>query len=247
MRAVSKSVRSIRFDPPWWATVGMLVLGALFVAAGVWQLGRAGERRTLIAVFDAGRAAPPVAAPSAPDDAGSLRFRRIVATGRYDAAHQVLLDARMRQGRAGYEVLTPLVAGGRGVLVNRGWIEADPDRSRLPELGVDGAPRTVEGLLDHLPRAAVTLATSPAVAGPWPRRMLYPQSGDIGRALGYPVSDYQLLLAPGEADGFEREWRPALMSPTKHVGYAVQWFALAVALVVLYVWLNLRRQPGTPS
>jgi len=245
MRAVSRLAQRFRFDPPWWATVGVLLVGALFVTAGVWQLGRAGDRRTLVSLFEAGRAAPPVPAPA--PGADTPRYQRIRAQGRFDSAHQVLLDARMRHGRAGYEVLTPLVAGGRAVLVNRGWIEADADRSRLPEVGVDEAPRTVEGLLDHVPQAAVTLEASSETQLAWPRRMLYPRAGDISRALGYPVSDYQLLLAPDEADGFERDWRPALMSPTKNVGYAVQWFALAGALVILYVWLNLRRRPGTAS
>jgi surfeit locus 1 family protein len=240
MRTVNRVRTPFRFHPPWWATLATLAACSVFAMAGVWQLDRAAERRTLLALYEAGAGdAAPLPAPAGAADLTGLRYRHIVAEGSYDAAHQVLLDARTRAGRTGYEVLTPLVGPDRAVLVNRGWIPADPDRSRLPPVDVGAGPRRVEGLLDRLPRSA--LAEVPQEAGGWPRRMLYPTADQIAAALGYPVTDYQLLLAPGEPDGFLREWRPALMEPSRHIGYAVQWLALAAAAVVLYVALNLRR------
>jgi surfeit locus 1 family protein len=71
--------------------------------------------------------------------------------------------------------------------------------------------------------------------------MLFPTAADIGAALGYPVADYQLLLGAAEPDGLRRDWRPADMTPTQHVGYALQWFALATAIVVIYVVLNRQK------
>jgi surfeit locus 1 family protein len=50
-----------------------------------------------------------------------------------------------------------------------------------------------------------------------------------------------LLLSRDAPDGYLREWRPAVMTPEQHLGYAVQWFAMAGALVVLYVVLNVRK------
>ncbi len=234
--------RSSRIRPPWWATLGAGLLGALFIAAGFWQLTRAAEKRALLQAFDNAAAAHPLPAP--PDDgaAAALRYRWIRATGRYDASHQVLLDARIRDGRAGYEVLTPLLTGTDAILVNRGWVAASPDRDRLPEIGIGAGEITVQGLLDELPRPALVLeqASDPQNAS-WPRRMLYPTARDIGAALGYPVRDYQLLLDPDAAGGFHREWRPALLTPRQHLGYAVQWFALAATVVVIYAVLGFRR------
>ncbi len=234
-----------RFRPPWWATLGTALLGALFVAAGIWQLGRAEERRVLLANFDRGVGGAPLPAPSPGVDTALPRYRSIVARGRYDTGHQILLDARTRDGRAGYEVLTPLHTATSTILVNRGWLPADPDRSRLPDVAVGGEERTVRGLLDRLPRAALATRSEPATD--WPRRLLYPQAADIGVALGYPVPDYQLLLAPDEPDGLRRDWRPATMTPAQHLGYAVQWFALAVALGVIYVALNWRKPAAEPD
>lgn len=243
MRALTPNAR--QFRPPWWATLGTLLLGGLFVAAGTWQLDRAGEKRALFALFKAGSTAPPLPLPAAGADLAPLRYRAVRAEGRYDADHQVLLDARTRDGKAGYEVLTPLRTGdGPAILVNRGWVAASPDRQRLPDVGVGDGPRVVTGLLDKLPRAAMGSAPPPPdPAAPWPRRLLFPTAADIARELGYRVTDYQVLLAASAPEGLRRDWRPAEMTPEQHVGYAVQWFALAVALVVLYVALNRRRPP----
>jgi surfeit locus 1 family protein len=59
--------------------------------------------------------------------------------------------------------------------------------------------------------------------------------------LGYPVADTVILMNESESDGYLRAWRPQLLSPDKHLGYAAQWFAIALALIVIYVVVNLRR------
>lgn len=236
------------FRPPWWATLGTLALGGLFLAAGGWQLSRAAEKRAIFAAFEAGAAGEPAPLPGPGADLAPLRYRTVRVAGRYDAARQVLLDARTRAGRAGYEVLTPLVPeAGPAILVNRGWVPADPDRTRLPDVAVDGGPRSVAGLLDRLPRAALgTAAPAADPAAPWPRRLLFPTAAALGAELGYDVADLQVLLDPAAPDGYDRAWRPALLTPEQHVGYAVQWFALAAALVVLYAALNWRRPAAGP-
>ena len=218
----------------------------MFISLGLWQLSRAEEKRAFFAAFDAGFASPPMPPPAHGTDLDPLRYRAIQATGHFDAAHQVLLDARTRAGTVGYEVLTPLIRDGSAILVNRGWVPANPDRARLPDIAVGTWQRTVTGLLDRLPKAA--LATGAAArAGAWPRVMLYPTAAEIAAATGYAVEDYQLLLGPTEPDGFARMWRPAVMTPDQHLGYAVQWFALAITLVVIYVVLNWRKAAAVPK
>jgi surfeit locus 1 family protein len=72
---------------------------------------------------------------------------------------------------------------------------------------------------------------------------LFPTVEDISAQTGYPLRDFQLLLNPDEADGFVREWKPALMEPEKHVGYAIQWFGLAATVVVIFsilAWRHMR-------
>jgi surfeit locus 1 family protein len=232
------------FRPTLWATLGTLALGAVFLAAGAWQLRRAAEKEALFSAFSAAAAAAPLSG-SLPDEAvRSVRYRRIALRGRYDPEHQILLDARVVDQRSGYEVLTPFHAGGDAVLVNRGWIAAPADRSMLPEVPVDGAERAIVGQIDLLPRAALRTGSDEVPGdGAWPRRLLFPTAAEIGVLTGYPVHDYQVLLDPAEKDGYMRQWRPKLMGPEQHLGYAVQWFALAAVLGIIYVALHLKSTP----
>src|SRR6185312_11348887 len=71
------------------------------------------------------------------------RFQRVSVAGRYDAMYQFLLDNRINEGRAGYEVLTPLdLDDGRTVLVNRGWVPFSGYREKLPDVSLSPEPRT---------------------------------------------------------------------------------------------------------
>jgi surfeit locus 1 family protein len=53
-----------------------------------------------------------------------------------------------------------------------------------------------------------------------------------------------VLLDAGEPDGYVRNWLAPGFPPLRHIAYAVQWFALALTLLVIYVVTNLRRGIG---
>ena len=73
------------------------------------------------------RAARASAAALRDDD----QYARVRATGRYDAAHQLLVRNRPLEGQVGYYVLTPLVTdAGPALLVDRGWVPAGATADR---------------------------------------------------------------------------------------------------------------------
>ncbi len=212
---------------------------ALLAWLGNWQLHRAAEMRTLAAAFEASDA-PPVPLPPAAD---APRYRHVVISGRYDPAHQFLLDNMTHGGAAGYRVLTPLTTdGGDTVLVDRGWVPLGASRAQLPSLAVGADQRTVTGRLDALPRAGI--APPAAVTSGWPRVLNYPPLAAFAVALARPVYPRLVLLDAGAADGFVRDWQPTGLSADRHVGYAVQWYALALTLLVLYVVHSRRARPA---
>lgn len=235
-----------RLKGPWWAVALTLVFAGIGVQAGFWQLDRASEKRALLARFDAGSAAAANPELVADAQAPARRYERLRLSGRYDASHQVLLDNLSFKGRPGYQVLTPLSTPGGTVLVNRGWVPADGNRAVLPDIQVGGQVREVTGRIDWLPRPGIELTTAtPPQDTPWPRRLLFPTSQQISAQLGLPLRDYQLLLDPAAADGYVRDWHPGGLEPDRHVAYAVQWFGLALTVVVIY--LVLARKNGRKS
>ena len=238
------------------AIVGLLLMAALFAQLGAWQLRRADETRSLGAQFAAAADAPALErAPDAVSD--DLRFRRLRVNGSYLPAHQFLLDNRIRDGVAGYEVLTPLALAGdhRRLLVNRGWVPGDLDRRVLPDVGVDSAAREISGRIEHLPRPGMRLGSDTANAGTATVPLavvVYPTSRELGVKLGEPVLDYELLLDDAAPDGFVRDWRAPGLAIERHLAYAGQWFLLGLGsfgagiVIALRSWLprRVRRADG---
>jgi len=230
------------------AIVALIMLMVL-LSAGFWQLDRAEEKRRLV-VQQAYRGAKNaiVLDPGllAAQQLEQLRHRRANASGNYRADKQYLLDNRTHKHVAGYHVLTPLrlQGGDAHVLVNRGWLPVGPDRRQLPDLVVTLQSLSQEGLIVAPPAPGLVLGSSGYEGAGWPRVVQQVDLARIEEQLGAPVLPFVLRLSPESEHGYVREWQiRAGLSPERHVGYAVQWFALAVALVVLCTWAAVGRAP----
>ena len=121
--------------------LGCFVAVALVCARlGLWQVHRLRERRAVNAEALAARSKPPVMIKEGDAVGAGLSDRRVVASGRYDADHTIILRGRVYQGVPGVEIVSPLVLdnGQSAVLVNRGFVPTpdaftvDPDPLREP-------------------------------------------------------------------------------------------------------------------
>lgn len=224
------------------ALAGLLVLGLVFVRAGLWQWQRAADSETMRVQFATGTDAVRLATlPRALTDAE--RFRRIEIRGEYVVEPQFLLDNMLHDGQAGYHVLTALRVVGRRehVLVNRGWVAAGPDRAVLPRVAVPGGVRTVTGRLERLPRPAMRLGGASVGAPVGAVAVVqFPTAAELADALAEPVFDYQVLLDAPEPDGFVREWQAPGLPPERHLSYAGQWWLFATGVLVAAVVLTVR-------
>lgn len=235
---------SMDFRPGRWPTIITLVVFGILLSLGFWQLDRAAQKRALLADYRAGATTSALLKL----DAGvrsveGLQYQPASTAGRYDTAHQFLLDNRTHNGMAGYEVLTPLKLPHTpvGVLVNRGWIPLGGSREQLPPVQVGVDERTVTGRIKGISPEGFSLGSEEPRTG-WPYRILRVDTGRLGGELGYPLLPLVLLLDPAEPDGYVREWHPLTFGPERNVGYAVQWFALAATLLIIYLAVNLKNQ-----
>jgi surfeit locus 1 family protein len=222
-----------RWRPSLFSVVLTFAGMALFGRLGFWQLDRAEQKEELLAQYDADTLA---------------RYQRVSVTGRYDPAHQILLDNMpSHAGRPGFRVLTPMQSRAGWVLVDRGWLPLGATRSELPDVSVNDAERNITGTMDALPRAGITLESVPIAAdAPWPRVLSFPKQVDLEQQLGYPLIPGVLLLDPSHPDGYERIWEAHLgFKPERHIGYAVQWFALAAAAALIFVLMGFRTKKAT--
>lgn len=230
-------IGALSFAPGVVATIAAALGLALFVSLGRWQLGRAEEKLARQALLDARLAEAPLALAGMAS-ADSLLYRRITATGRWLAARQFYVDNRIRAGRAGFEVITPLALdSGAAVLVNRGWTARDPATyPRPPAVPVPEGRVEVSGLATRPPARFLEL-TDEAVAGDVWQNLSIERYAAHARLELLPVVVLADRAAPGLAPVTERPDAGV----AKHHEYALTWFALAITTVVLWVALNLRR------
>ena len=172
------------------------------------------------------------------------RFRAARVTGRFDPAQQWLLDNRIRNGKAGYHVYSLLLLkdSRRPLLVNRGWAPVGSNREFLPLLPLPDGLLSLTGRLDT--PASVGLVMGDGGVNAMGDRVVLQalRIPQLAAAKEIELLPLALVLDEGQTGVLQYDWAPVKnIGPEKHVGYAVQWFALALALVIIYVGVNTRR------
>lgn len=223
-----------------------LCLLPLLIALGVWQLGRAEEKRLFLEQQEQGLASSEIIQLSSAVDgnADALRYKKVQAVGHYDQAHQFLIDNQISAGKAGYFVLTPFVLEGeaKAVLVNRGWVPLNQNRAVLPDLQIKEDQTVIRGRINRFPGVGIKLAGAEIPTKGWPSVLQVADSQVLARKLAYPLFPFQIELDEDQAEGFKREWKTTtIMLPEQHIAYAIQWFALAFTLTALFIWYSCKR------
>lgn len=228
-----------------------LALIAAFASLGAWQLRRADAKQAMLDRADAvlaQRTPQPLAAAGSATRARDFDWAR--GRGRFGAHAPVLLDNQQRNGRVGvrvYRVFEPDAGG--ALLVDLGWLPWPADR-RLPPAALAPPPDAdidVRGLLAPPPSPGLALGDAVANrsgadgASAWLATRL--DHDALARALGVAsIAPRVLRLDPALPIGFERDLvlLANTLPPSKHRGYAVQWFGLAVATLVTALVLTFR-------
>jgi len=228
--------------PRWLGLAALaLLLAAIMVGLGDWQLHRYRERAAINARIDSSATGPavPLASLGRQPPSAATEWTRVQATGRYDQSHETFARGRTLEGEVGYEVLTPLVLpDGSAVLVDRGWL-ASPEGGALvmPRVApVPGGAVTVVGRL-HRPesRADTPVRHTVRRISPAALRLPYPvYGGYVMLDTQTPAADSALTPVP---PGHENSWQNA--------GYVVQWWAFAALTLFGYGYLA-RREAHPP-
>ncbi len=234
-----------RFQLRWVTTLAAAAGIALTLALANWQLGRAHEKEALAARLAALAKDAPIALGPAEVSARDVEWRQVSARGRFDPRHGVLIDNRIRRGVAGYHVVMPLEVGkmrGSGddvryVLVNRGWIAGNPDRTRLPEVKTPAGMVEVTGLATIPGRRFLELSATSTAGRVWQNLTLE----RYREAFSLPLQPVMIQQENLLDDGLAREWDPPNLGVDKHYGYAFQWLALAATILVFYLVTHVRR------
>jgi surfeit locus 1 family protein len=236
MNPSAQQQASLRWHADWRTTAFTGVLLPVLIGLGVWQLHRAAEKEQIARDWGARQQLAMQPLPLAQLDSAELAYLRVELHGHFLDDRQFLLDNRMREGRYGMEVLLPLRLQGSEqlVLVNRGWVSGDPGRRTLPQVSTPSGLQHLQGSIYVSPGTPYTLG-SPSDDETWPRLLLALDMAAIPTLLGEAVYPYSVRLEADSPGALSSDWPLLNSSSEKHRAYALQWFAMSLALLCLYL------------
>lgn len=232
----------LRYELRWFTTILAIAGVVLTFALGQWQTGRAAHKQALQQRLDELSRAPALAIAAAPLAAEEVLLRRVEVRGTFEDRYTVFLDNRIYKHQPGYYVATPLringgTGAGRYVLVNRGWVAANPDRS-LPRVPAPAGEQRVDGIALEYSERFLELSTKIADGQVWQNLGLE----RYRQATRLELQPFVIQQEGAAADGLVRDWpRPDLKRNT-HLAYAFQWYALTLAILIYYLVTHVKRR-----
>ena len=201
-----------------------------FIWLGIWQIDRSQQKQQLQDEFYQQQQLPAVNFVEANP---SKQYQRINFSGTLDRNRYWLLDNQVEQGRQGYRVIVPFHPSTdttKSILVDWQWVAAPPRREQLPDVSLPDGIQHFSGFIGGASRNPLLEFSSEPIVGEWPQRIISIDEQLMGFMLGTPLHA-----------GVVKIGQPVLQlntSADKHRGYAVQWFSMAVVLLIALLIAN---------
>jgi surfeit locus 1 family protein len=236
-----------------------LVMVALFVGLGLWQLQRRIEKHALVAALSERLAAAPGPLPPPSQwsalTPGGDEFRRVSFAATYRSRPDAMVyssGSGVREDISGpgtWAFMPARLAGGQTVAVNAGFVQntmqdrEQQDRAVAPL--VTNEPAMLTGYI-RFPESAGLLTPPENLA----KRLWFTRDHlAMARALGWgeegkAIAPFYIdLEQPVPASGIPKPGPLEVHLKDDHLQYAITWFALAGAVVIAFgVWLRGQRR-----
>jgi surfeit locus 1 family protein len=235
-------IANFEFKPALWPSMAALVLIPFLSSLGVWQLNQASEKEQRLQDYAQRDKTGLVLTDSSAVFEQHSGYKQVQIKGHYLVNRSFLLDNQIHQSAVGYHVFTPLqLDDKRLILVNRGWIAMGASRDALPAIPTPEDEVTISGVLSPPPGYGLLLGDDIQTNTLWPRVVQAVVLTRLATELNTELAPQIILLDPNAADGFVRQWKIVKFGPEKNLGYAFQWFMMALAVLIIFIVVNTRR------
>ncbi|WP_131781054.1 SURF1 family protein [Legionella gresilensis] len=227
-----------RFTFNWLWIIGVIFLSSFFIYLGIWQLNRADEKKNMLIREEYLSAKAPIKWQT---NIKPQQYQQITVQGQY-LPQTFLLDNQHHEHQFGYNVLTPLLlSDGKVILIDRGWIKGDLDRRKLPT--ITSLNKSLQLLGQVYYPSSKNWVLGQILEKKTPNLAVIEQidSVKISQFLHKSVYPFIIRLNKLEKDGYIREWAIISMPPGRHKAYALQWFAMALVIWLIFIGLSLKK------
>lgn len=231
---MSNSIKFV-FDFNWRLSFCVLAVFPALISLSLWQVDRAKEKIELKKNWQLQQAAEPA---EFDPNAEYSDNRRVLLTGVYLSDVYWLKENQFHNSVLGYHVIMPFqLESGAVIIVNRGWVRGSASRDFMPEVMTPMAKQNISGILTF-PTDSKLIEEVVGDVKIWPHKILEVDLSVMGQQIEGLFHSKILRIDADSPSALIVRWRPINISPAKHYGYAVQWFLLAVALLILYVFAS---------
>ncbi len=248
-----------RFQFRWIPVVVTLVVFAILARLGWWQLQRGDEKIARLEQiaryqqFDQVSFADLLQISQQYEPTGI----DVKVTGQFSTPHSWLLDNKVVNTQPGYDVLLALKPSGqssgqssgensgedKALLVNMGWLKGDyANRNNLPQFTIPADSVTLTGFVKAKDLASFALSDQSVNQQQWPLRTQQINLETLEQQSGLSFYPFIVIAQNSAEFGFTHHYQPVVMPPEKHQAYALQWFLLALAVLIVFIFAS--RVPG---
>ncbi len=232
------------FKPSLLPSIVTGLLLYIMISLGLWQLDRAEYKANLQSIIETRSQQPPIGINKVNTQAeqADWLYQPVTAKGEYDNQHSILLDNQVHEMQAGYHVYTPFkLTEDSAILVNRGWVKQTASRQQLPSIPVIEDTIQLDGYLNSEPYTGISLGTQQQAYVNFPGIVQSIDLNTLQTKINYQLLPMILVVNQSQQSAFTIQPIKINMNSEKHQAYAFQWFALCVALLVIYITVNSKR------
>jgi surfeit locus 1 family protein len=229
---------SLRFILP---SILITATFAFLVSLGFWQLERADDKRNIEASIKQANTGS-VELIKKEEGLQSKEYYEVRLQGKYLSDKQFIYDNQIVDQVSGYYVLTPYALEGqsKAILINRGFIPWNGRRDKLADIVIGQETREIKV---QISKPIKRMELKPSEVGiQFPVLIQSIDLQDMADRAKVDFSSVIGLLDASASNGFIRKWEPYTGSIEKHIGYAVQWFLMALVLAIIGIRIAIKQR-----
>ena len=236
----AQKTNGFKWQPNAKLLVFSLLMLPLLLSLGSWQLQRGDEKQQIVDHHTRNQQLSPVVTTEELASGEDQQYRLAWIRAKVDNQRVIILDNKVKNGRPGYEILQSVTLSGEREkgLINRGCVEASLDRDILPSIAPIEGEVQLRGYLYRALKGGYRLDDGIRQVQDWPSRVGWITLERAEELFNESFMPYQLRLDQDSIGALKTGWATVAVQPEKHVGYAVQWFAMAITLLIMTIIAN---------